>query len=144
MNMDAPGRFDNHYYNNGDFDNLDDGSEEHTFFVPSHEYYYFSLFILCYCSYCFYRSYRSNRTEGLLNESISISNLNTINKIKKNIIKFEDLTKENNECSICLDNFTNDKEIIILECKHVYHTDCIVQWLNKDISCPLCRESSLV
>ena len=75
--------------------------------------------------------------------SISINNSSTINKIKKNTLDYN-LLKKDSDCSICLEPFSKDKEIIILECKHIYHTDCIVQWLNKDISCPLCRESSLI
>ena len=29
--------------------------------------------------------------------------------------------------------------IIELECKHVYHDPCISKWLQKDLSCPMCR-----
>ena len=104
-------------------------------------YYYFAFFILLYLGCLFGRYYYVNNNGDEL--SISINNSSTINKIKKNTLDYN-LLKKDSDCSICLEPFSKDKEIIILECKHIYHTDCIVQWLNKDISCPLCRESSLI
>lgn len=41
-------------------------------------------------------------------------------------------------CSICLCNLYKEK-IIILECSHVYHINCIQEWLLKSRTCPLCR-----
>ena len=46
-------------------------------------------------------------------------------------------------CSICLEDFDETKEIV-LGCNHIYHTDCIIEWINKDPSCPLCRNNELV
>ena len=43
------------------------------------------------------------------------------------------------ECSICLDKYLPKQKTIILECGHKYHTQCITQWLLKDLSCPDCR-----
>lgn len=39
------------------------------------------------------------------------------------------------DCPICLDSLQNP--IIILECEHKYHADCIRNW--KQNSCPYCR-----
>ena len=43
------------------------------------------------------------------------------------------------ECSICLDKYLPKQKTIILDCGHKYHTQCITQWLLKDLSCPDCR-----
>lgn len=49
----------------------------------------------------------------------------------------------NEECSICLDYLSKDNKIIKLECDHIYHSECIKEWLlrDKDNNCPLCRNN---
>ena len=42
------------------------------------------------------------------------------------------------ECSICMD-LDNSKTWIILPCGHKFHNSCIVQWLNTQQTCPICR-----
>lgn len=43
------------------------------------------------------------------------------------------------ECPICFENMHNT-EIITLRCKHFYHTKCILDWSQKDNTCPICRD----
>ena len=40
-------------------------------------------------------------------------------------------------CTICLEDIEEDK--IRLPCDHVYHGNCIQQWLRKKRTCPICR-----
>ena len=53
------------------------------------------------------------------------------------------------KCSICLDslNFSDDT-ISVLKCGHVFHHDCLVNWIQTNSTCPECRcqvgKSSLV
>ena len=44
-------------------------------------------------------------------------------------------------CSICLDAITIGMEAIRMPqpCSHLYHQNCIVDWLNRSNTCPLCR-----
>jgi hypothetical protein len=55
-------------------------------------------------------------------------------------------TPINDECSICIDNFHTDDKIVHLECKHLFHSDCFEEYLDKYInnktSCPLCRQGT--
>mmetsp|Transcript_21258 Transcript_21258/g.61876 ORF Transcript_21258/g.61876 Transcript_21258/m.61876 type:complete len:289 (-) Transcript_21258:356-1222(-) len=47
-------------------------------------------------------------------------------------------------CSICLEEYQEDEEICWSrnpECSHVFHKNCLVDWLVTDISCPNCRTS---
>ena len=46
------------------------------------------------------------------------------------------------DCSICLENFEPAEEIVMLPCGcfQPYHSKCILSWLEKNISCPLCRK----
>lgn len=60
--------------------------------------------------------------------------------------------KKNPICSICLDDITSQiyckhklegtKEKK-LECNHLFHTDCINEWLSANNHCPLCRRLSV-
>ncbi|XP_004297439.1 PREDICTED: E3 ubiquitin-protein ligase RNF115-like isoform 2 [Fragaria vesca subsp. vesca] len=42
-------------------------------------------------------------------------------------------------CSICLEDFEHQEPITRLPCTHHFHINCIVQWLEVDHLCPLCR-----
>jgi len=44
--------------------------------------------------------------------------------------------KENITCSICFDNIKGKVE---LDCSHNFCTVCILKWMSKSRSCPLCR-----
>ncbi|KAK7255686.1 hypothetical protein RIF29_29103 [Crotalaria pallida] len=44
------------------------------------------------------------------------------------------------ECVICLTAFEEEESVRKLHnCKHVFHTSCIDQWLSSHSGCPLCR-----
>ncbi|KAL2944253.1 putative RING-H2 finger protein ATL53 [Bienertia sinuspersici] len=47
-----------------------------------------------------------------------------------------------NGCSICLGEGYEDEEMckVLPECNHVFHSNCIDQWLKKKQSCPVCRK----
>ncbi|KAK6926976.1 Zinc finger, RING-type [Dillenia turbinata] len=50
--------------------------------------------------------------------------------------------EDENGCTICLDELTNgDKCRILPKCGHVFHVQCIDQWLMPLVnpSCPICR-----
>jgi hypothetical protein len=44
------------------------------------------------------------------------------------------------ECAICLETMPAGTTVRILPCRHSFHHDCIVGWLDQDKdSCPLCK-----
>lgn len=47
----------------------------------------------------------------------------------------------NCECVICLDNLKENEQVILLEChiSHIFHEDCIMEWMEKSLCCPVCR-----
>lgn len=52
----------------------------------------------------------------------------------------DDLIEENNkECLICLDENSLGGKAVKLNCGHLYHKECIIEWLRKQGSCPVCR-----
>jgi hypothetical protein len=41
------------------------------------------------------------------------------------------------DCSICLENTKeNDTQLI---CGHIFHNECLREWLNEHTTCPVCR-----
>nr|XP_011464345.1 PREDICTED: E3 ubiquitin-protein ligase RING1-like [Fragaria vesca subsp. vesca] len=42
-------------------------------------------------------------------------------------------------CVICMEDFKAGVEATCLPCQHFYHGDCVVQWLEINHQCPLCR-----
>ncbi|RVW35554.1 E3 ubiquitin-protein ligase RING1 [Vitis vinifera] len=53
-------------------------------------------------------------------------------------IKFEDVNLTG-KCIICLEEFATESEVSRMPCSHVYHKDCIIEWLERSHMCPLCR-----
>ena len=42
-------------------------------------------------------------------------------------------------CSICLDSFEPEKSLVsITQCNHVFHYECIKEWIEKNVLNPLC------
>ncbi len=54
----------------------------------------------------------------------------------KTVLKFGPCVQE---CSICQEDFTISDSVLKLPCRHVYHTDCVTNWLAVNNTCPLCR-----
>ena len=42
------------------------------------------------------------------------------------------------ECPICLDT-CGEKDSLKLPCGHCFHTWCILEWFDKQMTCPVCR-----
>nr|XP_027186972.1 probable E3 ubiquitin-protein ligase RHC1A [Cicer arietinum] len=73
----------------------------------------------------------------------SVKNLEriTIDQSLERITIDEEITADNLTCSICLEEFLLGSEAIRLSstCSHIYHQNCIIRWLIRSNTCPLCR-----
>ena len=43
----------------------------------------------------------------------------------------------NNNCHICMENIK--EHVLEPNCQNIFCGNCIIKWLNKKKSCPLCR-----
>lgn len=68
-----------------------------------------------------------------------------LDKIPVNIYKeIKTEIKEKNECCpVCRDNFDDNDNVRTLNCGHIFHTDCVDNWLtNHSHKCPCCRQTT--
>ena len=49
--------------------------------------------------------------------------------------KIEKIYKQS-DCSICTHKL---ETYVSLPCGHIFHSNCILEWLEKNMSCPICR-----
>lgn len=45
------------------------------------------------------------------------------------------------DCSICFEDFSKntDSDVVVTKCGHMYHLDCLNEWMKQSITCPECR-----
>jgi len=56
----------------------------------------------------------------------------------------EDEDEEEAMCSICLGEYEEGEELRLLGCLHVFHRQCVDQWLTVSRECPLCKRDVAV
>jgi hypothetical protein len=58
---------------------------------------------------------------------------------KLQIVAFSELQTDEKSCSICLDEFVPESQLYTIPCKHLFHTDCLKDWVAENYKCPVCR-----
>ncbi|KAJ9159707.1 hypothetical protein P3X46_025186 [Hevea brasiliensis] len=82
-----------------------------------------------------------------LSSSVTINIEATLNTYPK--ILFSDAKNEKGDssiassCSICLAEYSDSDVLRLLpDCDHLFHVQCVDQWLKLHPTCPICRNSS--
>lgn len=73
----------------------------------------------------------SSRPVGLTDQQIN----------KLPIIKVsEQHVEKDTQCTTCFEDFKLGELVVELLCRHIFHTQCVVPWLQQRPSCPICRQ----
>ena len=76
---------------------------------------------------------------GNVNKGLSKEKINKIPLKPFHKAFFED----NSECIICMENFGENELVKQLPCGHIFHGDCIDNWLIQQKNCPFCKADYL-
>eukprot|EP00792_Barthelona_sp_PAP020_P001521 TRINITY_DN12422_c0_g1_i1.p1 TRINITY_DN12422_c0_g1~~TRINITY_DN12422_c0_g1_i1.p1 ORF type:complete len:203 (-),score=39.71 TRINITY_DN12422_c0_g1_i1:104-673(-) len=67
------------------------------------------------------------------NNAVSDAFLNSLERFNCTL----DLIGEN--CPICFGEYKEESELISLPCQHTFHSECLIEWLKQNNTCPICR-----
>lgn len=69
------------------------------------------------------------------------NNINNYLLILDNIktVKFNSYNTAFFQCGVCMDSFQDGEDIKKLFCEHIFHKECLNQWLQSKKNCPLCE-----
>ena len=130
--MEKPYNYGDYYHNNNDNTFNQTGYGMGATFFPE----FIILTMISYTTCMIWRFCK--RCDNDNNNDNNQSLLPDTSKIKQKKFQF---TEEMNdkECSICLEEFKKDEELIKIECQHYFHGTCINNWFKTNGTCPLCR-----
>ncbi len=88
--------------------------------------------------------------QHLINHTIATIIQSTISSLDSNQILTADIVAQtieynqinnnsSSQCSICLGDFNISDILLQLTCKHIYHRECLLHWLQTHYRCPYCR-----
>lgn len=64
---------------------------------------------------------------------------NTFPHKYKRLRRASETEEDSEKCTICLSQFEIDNDVRRLPCMHLFHKDCVDQWLVTNKHCPICR-----
>ncbi|XP_050384079.1 E3 ubiquitin-protein ligase ATL31-like [Argentina anserina] len=71
---------------------------------------------------------------------LEASVIDTFPTLEYKVVKGLKIGKGALECAVCLNEFEDDETLrLIPKCDHVFHPECIDEWLASHTTCPVCR-----
>ncbi|KAL5275192.1 RNF111 family protein [Megaselia abdita] len=71
--------------------------------------------------------------------TLEIIERNTLPHVYKRVRRPSETDEDAEKCAICLSLFELDNDVRRLPCMHLFHLDCVDQWLVTNKHCPICR-----
>ena len=95
-------------------------------------------------------AYNTKDIKNSINKSVNVDSLSDFDKKKLDLIlemdeyQYKHITKydsfKETECAICMGEFLgNDIIKSFYKCNHIFHKKCLLDWLKKNNTCPLCN-----
>jgi hypothetical protein len=56
-------------------------------------------------------------------------------------IEYSSIKTTCSTCSVCQEDFASTSVVSAVDCKHVFHTACISEWVKHKAECPNCKSS---
>ena len=79
-----------------------------------------------------YKPKKENKNVDI-DKNLLIDQIETIQYIIDNSTFFQ--------CGICMDSFEENEKVKKLPCDHIFHTDCMGQWIQTKKTCPFCDQA---
>eukprot|EP00401_Gymnodinium_catenatum_P081338 CAMPEP_0117489304 /NCGR_PEP_ID=MMETSP0784-20121206/16965_1 /TAXON_ID=39447 /ORGANISM="" /LENGTH=129 /DNA_ID=CAMNT_0005284025 /DNA_START=23 /DNA_END=412 /DNA_ORIENTATION=- len=73
------------------------------------------------------------KPEENLNAQMDLKSVNYVSLRQET----DDQAEPSSTCAICLEDFGEEEQVVVLRCKHVFHTGCMDMWLLNGSGCPL-------
>lgn len=54
------------------------------------------------------------------------------------------MTIEEEDCPICLEEYTEENPKMLTKCEHHFHLCCILEWMERSDSCPVCDQEVVI
>ena len=81
-----------------------------------------------------------NQIHESLNKMDNPTDIDILNELPETEIgDISKLDSEKRNCLICLENFQTGDKATMLPCIHMFHSNCIQEWLKSKNTCPLCK-----
>lgn len=98
------------------------------------------LLLICCCLPCFLRALVRWVELQDAPEGATEQDLDSLETFKWTPTLFkEHKAAQSTECPICMIDYDEDSDIMILPCHHGLHQACLVSWLKLNKTCPMCR-----
>ena len=80
-------------------------------------------------------------TQSVMDQSMSdtIHNKKDNIELKMSPHTFSNTDNEEKLCTICIEDFEEGNSCIKLKCGHIFHENCISDWVKYNPQCPVCR-----
>jgi hypothetical protein len=83
-----------------------------------------------------------NDNDNMLTPSPPLTTL-SVPAVSRDIISMDDLDEDEVVCTICLGVVEDGERVGELTCNHIFHADCLKDWLRRRNVCPLCQTQNV-